>query len=257
MHLPPSNLGNDAIGLFLDIDGTLLEIRDTPSSVVADEELLDLLSRCHAVLDGALCLVSGRSIAEVDRIMSPAKYHVAGAHGVELRAADGRIQTVAVSSFPADAEKALRAFAEGHEGLLLERKQGGVSLHYRMAPTLERQCRDFVTSLMSKIGDNFRLIAGKMVFEISPAKSNKGDAIRRIMREAPYAGRKPVFIGDDVTDEDGFEVVNQFGGVSVRVGDIGDSAARFALPDVASVRPWLRSAIPDARADKQYRENET
>ncbi len=252
MPAPPANLDPDAIGLFLDVDGTLLEIRDTPSAVVADADLLELLSDFHAALGGALCLVSGRSIAEIDRIMSPARYPAAGAHGAELRGADGPIPAEKGAPFPADAEKALQSVADRHEGLLLERKQGGVSLHYRKAPALEPACREAVESLMADLGEDFRLIAGKMVFEISPAAHNKGAAIRRIGDEPPFAGRTPVFVGDDVTDEDGFEAVNRLGGVTVRVGDIDHSAAKFTLPDVAAVRPWLRNAILDTRVEKEH-----
>ena len=236
----------DATGLFLDVDGTLLEICDTPCAVVADPDLLALLSDCHAVLDGALCLVSGRSIAEVDRIMNPARYPAAGAHGAELRTADARIPEESAASFPVAAENALRSFAEEHEGLLLEPKRGGVSLHYRKAPALESECRAVVASVLADLGDDFRLIAGKMVLEIAPAAPNKGTAILKISGEPPFAGRTPVFIGDDVTDEDGFEAVNRLGGVTVRVGDNNDSKARFALGDVAAVRLWLREALVEA-----------
>ena len=255
MPAPPANLNPHAVGLFLDVDGTLLEICDTPSSVVADEALIELLNAGNAALDGALCLVSGRSIDEVDRIMSPEKYPVAGAHGSELRVADGRIPASATVSFPDDAAKILQSVVDRHEGLLLERKHGGMSLHYRKAPALEPECRKLVTSLLSDLGDDFRLIAGKMVFEIAPAAHNKGAAIRRIMDEPPFAGRTPVFIGDDVTDEDGFEVVNELDGMTVRVGDIADSKARFTLRDVAAVRRWLRGAILGENMEKQCREN--
>ena len=255
MPAPPANLNPDVIGLFLDVDGTLLEICDTPSSVVADEDLLELLNESDAALAGALCLVSGRSIAEVDRIMSPAKYPVAGAHGSELRVGGGHIPTAAAVSFPDDATKTLRSIVDRHEGLLLERKHGGMSLHYRKAPELEPECRDLVTSLMSDLGDDFRLIAGKMVFEIAPAAHNKGAAIRRIMDEPPFSGRTPIFIGDDVTDEDGFAAVNELGGMTVRVGDLADSKARFTLRDVGAVRRWLRGAILDGNMEKQCREN--
>lgn len=254
MPAPPTNLDSDALGLFLDVDGTLLEILDTPAAVVADEELLTLLNDCHASLDGALCLVSGRSIAEVDRILSPARYPVAGAHGAELRAADGPVPANAAAPFPADAEKTLQSFADRHDGLLLERKRGGVSLHYRKAPAMERECRDLVLGMMSELGGDYRLIAGKMVFEIAPAGHNKGAAICRIMEEAPFVGRTPVFVGDDVTDEDGFEAVNRLGGVTVRVGEIDESAARFALPDVAAVRLWLNAAILGTSGHEQRRE---
>ena len=137
---------------------------------------------------------------------------------------------------------------------MLERKRGGVSLHYRKAPALEAECRRVVMSVMPRLGDDYRVIAGKMVFEIAPAAHNKGAAIRRIIEEPPFSGRVPVFVGDDVTDEDGFEVVNQLDGVSIKVGDLAYSAAKYGLPDVAAVRPWLRSAILDARIDELCRE---
>lgn len=251
MAPPPATLNPEAVALFLDVDGTLLEIRDTPSAVVADQALLDLLSECRERLDGALCLVSGRSIAEVDRIMAPAVFPAAGAHGAELRVRNGQMPADAVAPFPDKVVKALRSFVERYDGLLLERKHGGVSLHYRKAPALESECRRVVMSLMPELGDDYRVIAGKMVFEIAPAIHNKGAAIRRIIEEPPFAGRVPVFVGDDVTDEDGFRVVEELQGVSIKVGDVTNSAAKFALPNVAAVRPWLRSAILGACIDKK------
>ena len=243
MPRAPDTLDTLEVALFLDVDGTLLEIREKPSEVVADDELVDVLMACSAELDGAMCLVSGRSIAEVDRIFSPAAFPVAGAHGAELRFSGGRNVMLASELLPASVVESLEQFAVANDGLLLERKQAGVSLHYRRAPQLEDQCRALADALMSELGDAFRLISGKMVLEIAPAEHNKGAAIEAFLREKPFAGRVPIFLGDDVTDEDGFRAVNAARGVSIRVGDHGDSAAAYRLPDVAAVRPWLRSAI--------------
>ena len=123
----------------------------------------------------------------------------------------------------------------------MEKKSAGLALHYRRAPRLETACREFVDGLMQALGPDFRLIDGKMVLEIAPCSHHKGEAIRELLQHDPFCGRRPVFVGDDVTDEDGFRVVNELGGLSIRVGYGNETAARYALHDVASVRDWLRS----------------
>lgn len=243
MTSPPPILDTTAVALFLDVDGTLLHIRDNPADVAADRGLVEMLQACFSKLGGALALISGRSIAEVDRIFEPFAFPVAGAHGAELRGAGNPAKSARETSLPGQSISALEAFAAQAEGLLLERKKGGVSLHYRRAPELEDECRRFVGELLEELGAGFRLIAGKMVFEIAPADHDKGAAIRSFMEQPPFAGRAPVFIGDDVTDEDGFRVVNELGGISIRVGDSSNSAARNRLPDEAAVRGWLGDAI--------------
>jgi trehalose 6-phosphate phosphatase len=245
MPAAPRNLDPDAVALFLDVDGTLLGIRDDPSDVSADRGLIGTLEACFDRLDGALALISGRSVAEVDRIFAPAVFPVAGAHGSELRGSDGCVVSAVDAPLPQAALEALETFAAAHEGLLLERKRGGVSLHYRRAPALETECRRLVDELLVGLGNAFRLIAGKMVFEIAPSAHDKGAAIRQFLEAPPFAGRLPVFLGDDVTDEDGFRVVNELGGLSVRVGDIEHSEARYRLHGVAAVQSWLREAILD------------
>ena len=239
MPTAPDKLDPNAVALFLDVDGTLLEIRNNPSDVSADASLVGLLEACLETLGGAMALISGRSVAEVDRIFAPAVFPVAGAHGAELRIDGGEIVTVAHEPFPKDALLPIQELAAAHEGLLLEYKRGGVSLHYRRAPELEGECRELVTRVMAEIGNAFRLIAGKMVFEIAPSANDKGAAIRAFLKKPPFANRLPIFLGDDVTDEDGFLVVNELSGMSIRIGDIERSAARYRLDDVAAVRPWL------------------
>ena len=237
--MAPDKLDPNAVALFLDVDGTLLEIRNNPSDVSADASLVGLLGACFETLGGAMALVSGRSVDEVDRIFAPAVFPVAGAHGAELRFDGGEIVTIAHEPLPRDALAPIQELAAAHEGLLLEYKRSGVSLHYRRAPELERECRELITRVMAEIGDSFRLIAGKMVFEIAPGAYDKGAAIRAFLEKHPFADRVPVFLGDDVTDEDGFGVVNELSGMSIRIGDIEHSAARYRLDDVAAVQPWL------------------
>ena len=229
--------------LFLDVDGTLLEIRDRPESVSADSGLIELLDTLSSRVDGALSLVSGRSIADIDRIFAPAKFPAAGSHGAELRVHPSDDVDIATTALPTGVLSRLSKFSASHEGLLLERKSGGASLHYRMAPELKAQCRQLIDELMNEIGQEFRLIPGKMVFELAPRGHNKGKAIAAMMNRKPFVGRRPVFVGDDVTDEDGFRTVNALRGVSVRVGEHRDSAAAYSLGSVADVRHWLESIL--------------
>jgi trehalose 6-phosphate phosphatase len=243
MPLAPENLDASAVALFLDVDGTLLEIRDNPAEVVADRALTELLQACSKKVHGALSLISGRSIAEVDRIFAPAVFPVAGAHGAELRFDGAEALTLDSNPMPREALRRLEEFVAANPSLLLEYKRGGVSLHYRRAPELQAACGELVRGLMADLGDAFRLIAGKMVYEIAPAAHNKGAAIRAFPEHAPFAGRIPVYVGDDVTDEDAFAEVNRVDGLSIRVGDSAHSQARYELPDVASVRPWLGAAV--------------
>jgi len=239
----PEPIDAGKVALFLDVDGTLLDLREHPGDVVADSELIGMLEACAKKLDGALSLISGRSIAEIDRIFFPEVFPAAGAHGAELRTGGDRPVIPADAPFPAMAAERLESLVAKHAGLMVEMKRGGASLHYRKAPELEGECGRAVNALLADLGDSYRLIAGKMVFEIAPAAHNKGEAIRAFLDEPPFEGRLPVFVGDDVTDEDGFRAVNRAGGTSVRVGDGEPSEAQYRLPDVASVRTWLESAI--------------
>lgn len=239
----PQNIDPSSIALFLDVDGTLLEICDRPDDVAANQVLISKLQACCSKLDGALALVSGRAIADIDRIFLPALFPVAGAHGAEIRYAAEQVPKIVDEPLPSTVIETLENFASAHTGLLLEKKRSGVSLHYRMAPELESDCRHLVKTLLEEIDDSYRLIAGKKVFEIAPAAHNKGAAIESFLSRSSFLGRIPVFIGDDVTDEDGFVVVNRLGGVSIRVGQADSTAATYLLSDVASVEHWLDSAI--------------
>jgi trehalose 6-phosphate phosphatase len=241
MPAPPDNLEPSGLALFLDVDGTLLDIEDHPSGVTADTSLVTLLKHLSDGLGGALSLISGRSVTDLDRIFGGARFAVAGGHGAELRLHPDDPVTSTRWSLPAPVLQQVRAFANTDPGLLLEEKRGGVSLHYRRAPELRERCTDFVHGLLPELEQDFRLIAGKMVFEFAPKEHHKGAAITEMMRHDPFAGRRAVFVGDDVTDEDGFRAVNAQAGITIRVGGSRNSEAEYSLRDVAAVRSWLES----------------
>jgi len=227
--------------LFLDVDGTLLDIVDHPADVVADDQLVHSVLAAQERLAGAIALVSGRTLAELDRIFAPASLPAAGTHGTEIRLPDGRVEHAGTVPIGGDIVARLKEVADRHPGLLLELKDGGVALHYRRAPQLETEARGAIDDALDAAGTDFRLIDGKMVLEIAPRAHHKGAALERFMRDPAYADRRPVFFGDDVTDEDGFAAVNAMGGISIKVGPLQGSAARYSVPDVGAVRCWLEN----------------
>ncbi len=229
----------ETLALFLDVDGTLLPIEDRPDEVVGSTAVTALLQRLGERLSGALALVSGRPLSEIDRLFAPLKLPAAGAHGSEFRHGQRSAEAQSPPSLAPATVAQLRRFAARHEGLLLEDKPYGVALHYRARPDLETESRAAVDRAAAAAGCEFSMIAGKMVFELTPAAFDKGSAIERFLAAVPFAGRRPVFVGDDVTDESGFECVNRLGGISVRVGENAASAAAHALDDVTAVHAWL------------------
>jgi len=235
----PSPVFQRAVALFLDVDGTLLDFARRPDAVEPSAGLTDILRRLEFKLGGALALISGRAVDDLDRIFDPLRLPTGGQHGLERRDAEGALHVADVAHALEGIRPQLRDFVDRHEGALLEDKGAALALHYRMAPAAEAAARTLVESLTAN-RDELHYLAGKMVFEIKPCAVDKGVAIASFMAEAPFSGRMPVFLGDDVTDEDGFRFVNQTGGLSVRVGQSQDSAARFALPDVPAVLDWLQ-----------------
>jgi len=234
--LSPSN----HVAIFLDFDGTLVHIAERPELAHAPAHVLTTLERAYAMLDGALALITGRSIASLDELLDPLRLPAAGVHGIEYRDATGMVQSVGTAGFPAWATAEIDALATSHPGLLLEHKGHGVALHYREAPALEAVARAAMSKLSTRLGPDFVVQDGKMVVELRPACASKGTAVARFMAEAPFAGRRPVFVGDDITDEDAFRVVNDMGGYSIKVGDREPgSAACYELADVDAVRAWL------------------
>jgi len=224
---------------FLDVDGTLLDIAETPDAAEATRREKSLVRKLHEASGGALALVSGRSLAAIDELFAPLKIAAAGQHGVERRDARGRLHR---GSYPRSrlqrAAEAVRDFAAAHEGLVFEDKGASFALHYRLVPALEEAASRVVREAAAGLGDWVEVQMGKMVIELKPAGRDKGVAIEEFLREPPFAGRAPVFIGDDVTDEDGFRVVNRAGGHSIKVGE-GRTEARWQLADPSAARAWL------------------
>lgn len=231
---------------FLDVDGTLLDIADTPSAVRVDLELLELIERLSRVSGGALALVSGRSISDLEELLGARRMPLAGQHGLERRDAAGRLWIhAAPPGAKCTIKEALAPVLARHPGLLLEDKGLTLALHYRQAPHLAAYAQRLMTRLMQEAGGGLELQKGKRVIEIKPAGIDKGTAVAEYLAESPFRGRHPVFIGDDLNDEHGFAEVNRVGGISIKVGR-GASCARYRLPHVAAVRNWLNDALKGA-----------
>jgi len=225
--------------VFLDVDGTLVGHEDHPAAVHIDAELRTLLQQLAAATSGAVALISGRAIADIDGLFQPLRLAVAGQHGTERRSVDGSVHHHAPpASRLHDHAGNLQRFVRQHAGLLLEEKGASLALHYRHAPALGPLVEGEARRVLALLGDEFELQAGKFVYELKPSGKDKGTAIAEFMQEAPFVGRRPVFIGDDLTDELGFALVNRLGGYTVKVG-AGATQAQWRLANAAAVRRWL------------------
>ncbi len=223
---------------FLDIDGTLLVLAATPAGVTVDSGLKQTLGPLRTATGGAIALISGRQIGEVDWLFAPLRLPTAGQHGIERRDGSGVMHRYAAPSYRfGEIKNRLAPLVARHPGLLLEEKGLTLAIHYRQVPSLGSHLHRLLRELVNSAED-LRLQPGKMVVEIMPIGSDKGSTITEFMSESPFRGRIPVFLGDDVTDEYGFSVVNAMDGHSIKVGP-GRSAARWRLPDVHAVRSWL------------------
>ncbi|MBC5782873.1 trehalose-phosphatase [Ramlibacter sp. USB13] len=226
--------------LFLDFDGTMVDIAPHPDAVHVPEPLLAVLQEVKDYLQGAVAVISGRPIAQIDEYLRPLVLSVAGVHGAERRGGDGTLHLL--DTHPLDhVVEAACALASRHPGLLVENKRGSIALHYRQRPELEALC----LATMQQAVDESRglaLMRGKMVAEAKPGGASKGHAIEDFLAEPPFAGRTPVFIGDDVTDEAGFSTVQRLGGVGIKVGE-GESVARRRLASPATLRQELEAAL--------------
>ncbi len=231
--------------LFLDVDGTLLEIAETPQGVHVPASLKQLLEEVRWRLDGALALVSGHSLANLDQLFSPLRFIASGVHGCERRTAGGHVLRPEVDAATiARVHAQLAEFVRGHEGLLLEDKHYAVAMHFRRAPEMRDEVYRVMNEALKQLGPVFALQAGKSVLELRPSGWTKGSSITSFMQAAPFAGRTPVFIGDEVTDEDAFAVVNEMTGVSIRVGNPAATLAQHRLGGVAEVLRWLKTIPP-------------
>lgn len=227
------------IALFLDFDGTLVALAETPDAIEVPVQLITLLADLQGLLQGALAIVSGRQLEVLDRFLTPLRLPVASEHGLLRRDGGGSLHE---RPFPEYAKygfvlDACNCLAKNHPTLLLERKYRTVALHYRQAPELEALCRDTLGRLLQD-QPQFELLQGKSVIEVIPAHASKGQAIADFLREPPFFGRLPVFAGDDTTDESGFGAVQSRGGIAIKVGP-GPSAAAHRLSNTQAVHEWL------------------
>lgn len=221
--------------LFLDFDGTLVEIARGPDAIMPPPGLAQRLEALAALLGGACAIVSGRGCANLARYLGPVRLTIAGSHGAHIIAADGTRLRDAMP-LPPDASEALRAFALAHD-LLFEAKPHGAALHFRTAPEKARIAESFTTALAERHG--LATKTGKCVIELVQPGASKGGAVGLLCRTDPFVGAVPIFIGDDVTDEDGFAACNALAGFGIAVGERPSEAARYHLDGVDAVWRWL------------------
>jgi trehalose 6-phosphate phosphatase len=223
--------------LLLDLDGTLLDLAPRPDAVVVPHALRASLARLYPRLGGALALVTGRRLDDVDRLLAPLRLPVAAEHGGILRPdPSGAPEPARLPRLPSGWERRAAAFAAARPGLLVEPKSAGFVLHHRAAPEHGAAARAFLATLLAE-QPGFELLAADMAWELRPSGVDKGRAVRALMARAPFAGRRPIFIGDDVTDEDGMAAAVALGGLGLRV------AEAFRSP--AGVRAWLAALCED------------
>ncbi len=243
MSLQNQEFNLASVALFLDFDGTLVELAPQPDGVVTPAPLISVLTQLQQALDGALAVVSGRSLSQLDHYLVPLRLPTAGVHGLERRDAQSQLIELPAPDAVRLMER-LAPLVARHPGLLLEPKRGALALHYRQVPHLEQACIEAMRHAVSRV-PGFSLLLGKMVVEAKAAVADKGDAIAAFMAEAPFAGRQPWFVGDDVTDEAGFVQVQAAGGIGIKVGR-GSSQALRRLDNPAAVLDWLARTLGSA-----------
>jgi trehalose 6-phosphate phosphatase len=234
----PSIADLGAYCIFLDFDGTLVGIADRPDDVRIDPALLHVIEALRDKVGRALALVSGRDIHVIDRLLYPLVLPVAGVHGLQRRDAAGKLHSPMIDR---DVVEAIAARVEAafplEPGVVIERKTGAVAIHFRLRPDFEKQCHALAHKIVGGAPD-LHMITGKMVCEIRLQGNDKGGVIATFLEERPFKGRRPIFIGDDVTDESGFIAVNACGGVSIKIGE-GPTAAIYRVANIAELRRWL------------------
>lgn len=240
MQILPDSLSLAETAFFFDFDGTLVELASTPDGIFVPRSVPDILAALRRATNGAVAVVSGRGIDNIDSFLHMPDLPVAGMHGAERRDANGDLQRIGFND-----ERLLRMEHElgkvvsANPGMLLEIKGAALALHYRNAAEREPAARAATERLVQQYADAYVLQPGKMVYEIKPKDVDKGRAVRAFLAEPPFTGRRPVFIGDDLTDEKGFAVVNEFDGLSVKVGP-GDTVARARIESVELLLDWLQ-----------------
>jgi trehalose 6-phosphate phosphatase len=245
--LPPPSL---EWCLFLDVDGTLIELTDSPLETFADSDLKTLLNHVAERLGGAVALVSGRSIHYLDTLFAPLRLPAAGLHGVERRKASGVLHGASFVDTQLDlARTAVNALVAAHPGTSVEDKGRTIAVHFRMAPAAEAAIRQSLAAIAKPLGSNYHIQEGNMVLEIKPRGFTKETAIKAFMKEPPFSGRRPVFVGDDLTDQDGFRLVEDQGGISIAVGE--RVHGQYRLENACAVRGWLQgiAALNDSHRE--------
>lgn len=228
--------------LFLDVDGTLLDIAPRPQEVFVPKNLRETLQRLRRQLDGAVAFVSGRPLEDIDRIFAPLKLPAVGGHGAEIRIdGEGHVKRHTRVAFDAAFKSQFYEVAKIGPGIIVEDKDYSIALHYRLAPQLGGKVMDAVAEIYERAGKNaFEILPGKSVVEIKPRGFNKGVGLKYLMRHAPFAGRRPIFVGDDTTDHAAFAVLPDFRGIGFSVGGIVPGAS-FNFDGPEDVRLWLRN----------------
>lgn len=229
VYFPPAPSAD--LALFLDFDGTLIEIAEAPDLVRVPPSLPPLLLELQSILHGAVAIVSGRTLADLQKLLGAIDLTMAAEHGAITRYA-GEAASLPPPLWPAEWKPRLEAFAQARPGVEIEPKSGGVSIHYRRAPYAAEDARAIATELAAASGGDFIVLPAKMAYELRRPQADKGIAVRQLMAAPPFKGRKPVFIGDDVTDEDGFRAAEALGGYALEV-----DACFEGRPD--KVRAWL------------------
>lgn len=244
---PPGTGADTGWALFLDVDGTLLDIACHPDEVHVDPRLLDDLHRLLDRLDGAVALLSGRRLSQLDALFDWNHHVAAGLHGAEFRGPDGEEHVTGDAAVFARIHARAASLVAETRGVMLEDKRLALALHCRHAPAACDAAENIARTLLQEAGGHYVLQRGDHVFELKPAGVDKGRALAALMDVAPFRGRTPWMLGDDLTDEDAFRHVNVNGGVSVIVGARRPTEARYALGDPAAVRAWLRGLAEAAR----------
>ena len=243
MTEPINDLDHDSVvpegtAIFLDFDGTLVEFADHPNFVQLAPETRDAVRNAYHAVDGALAIITGRNISDIDQYFAPLRLPVAGVHGLTRRGAKGELHNAATNASVLSAiADELENQLTGEEGLLIERKSGSIALHYRLRPDLEETCVAAVDRAVAA-AESIHLMRGKMVIEAKIDGCNKGNAVEDFLSEQPFSGRVPLFAGDDVTDEDAFQVVNALNGMTIKVGP-GDTHAQYRADSTADFLDWL------------------
>ena len=240
---PPVELLRGA-SLFLDFDGTLVDIAPRPDAVSVSTELRDLLAKLHERLEGRVAILTGRSADNVETLLDPLRLAIGGHHGLETRNG-GSTTSIERPAVLDRALEELRQVERAWPGVIIEDKPLGIAVHYRNAPEAEDACRTAVERLAE--GSDLEVQPGKMVFELKPRGGNKGEALRQLMQAHPFAGSVPVFLGDDLTDEPAFVAAQDLQGAGIIIGDRAQTDARYRLDSVEEVMEWLQQAWEAAR----------